>query len=356
MEYHKLPEMSRLLLSILLLNLMLPVLGAAECDNWETKHPEWIFCDDFEDSSSLVRDGRYSEYDNNDGDFTVMNVGLEESLGMRALWQQGEVGAGSILLGFGRNPSGYMNKGIRQNEDFREIYYRMYLKWQKGWQGNPAKLSRATVIARDDWSQAMIAHLWGGSGNRLTLDPVRCVDQSNNVRCSGYNDFGSMDWLGINNGVTPIFSSGYDDKWYCIEHHVKLNDPGQSNGLNEFWIDGSLEARSQNLNFVRSYTDYGINAVLFENYWNDGSPKQQERYFDNIVVSTESIGCDVQPSPQCITGDLNCDGVVNIFDLVLVAQDFGKSNGFDPRADPNSDGKIDIFDLVLVAQNFGSSG
>jgi hypothetical protein len=34
-----------------------------------------------------------------------------------------------------------------------------------------------------------------------------------------------------------------------------------------------------------------INAVFFENYWNAGSPVQQERYFDNLVISTQSIPC-----------------------------------------------------------------
>jgi hypothetical protein len=50
---------------------------------------------------------------------------------------------------------------------------------------------------------------------------------------------------------------------------------------------------------------------------------------------------------------LNCDGLVDIFDLVLVAQNFGLANGFDSRADANGDGAVDIFDLVIVAQNFG---
>jgi len=40
------------------------------------------------------------------------------------------------------------------------------------------------------------------------------------------------------------------------------------------------------LNFLGSYADYGVNAVYFENYWNAGSVASQERYFDNIVVST----------------------------------------------------------------------
>ncbi len=269
-------------------------LGAANpCDNWQALHPEWIFCDDFENSDPLKADGRYFEYVNDAGEFIPMdNVGFNYSRGMRVRWQAGEVTAGNLKLGFGRNPSGYMSQqNIRPTEDFREVYYRMYLKMQDGWQGSPAKLSRATVIAANDWSQAMIAHLWTGSGGRLGMDPVRCVDASSNVKCIGYNDFGNMYWLGFQNGVTPLFSSAYDDQWYCIEAHVRLNDPGQANGVQEFWIDGNLEARVDTFNFVRSYTDYGINAIFFENYWNSGSPQEQERYLDNIVVSTAPIGC-----------------------------------------------------------------
>jgi hypothetical protein len=100
-----------------------------------------------------------------------------------------------------------------------------------------------------------------------------------------------MGWLGHKSGITPIFGPGHDNRGYCIEAHVKLNDPGQSNGIQEFWIDGQLKASRKDLDFVRSYVVYGINAIFFENYWNSGSPTQQERYFDNIVVSTQRIGC-----------------------------------------------------------------
>ena len=265
---------------------------ADECGNWLRLHPEWIFCDDFENNFPLVGQGRYFEHNDKQGDFIPIDgVGLNNSRGMRALWHKGEVSAGNLKLGFGRTPNAYMNKGIKQTEDFREIYYRMYLRMQAGWQGSPAKLSRATIIAVNDWSQAMIAHLWTGSKPYLTVDPVRCVDGHSNVTCVGYNDFGHMEWLGSKTGLTPIFDSDHADKWLCIEAHVRLNDPGESNGIQEFWIDGQLEVRREGLNFVRSYTSYGINAIFFENYWNTGSIKQQERYFDNIVVSTQRIGC-----------------------------------------------------------------
>jgi hypothetical protein len=205
------------------------------------------------------------------------------------------VGAGGMKLGFGRIPNAYMHTGIRPDEDFREIYYRMYLKHQDGWQGSPAKLSRATVFtSADDWSQAMIAHLWSDDDEHLLVDPASCVT-GDTVRCQGYNDFDNLEWLGIQRGTTRIFATENSGVWYCVEAHVLLNDPGQANGVQEFWIDGGLEARAEGLDFVGSYQDYALNAVFFENYWNDGSPVDQERYFDNIVVSTEPIGCLVVP-------------------------------------------------------------
>jgi len=284
----------RIALPLMLLAVAMPApaLAQTECDDWQTLHPDWIFCDDFDEGTSLVRDGRYFEHDDDGGEFVVVDgVGLGGSHGMRTLWQAGEVGAGSLKLGFGRNPSGYMNRDIRPNEDFREVYYRMYLKMQEGWVGNPIKLSRATVIAASDWSQAMIAHVWEGSGEALGIDPVGCVGSDDGVVCVGYNDFAHMDWLGYQSGSTPIFSTGYDGRWYCVEARVRLNDPGLANGIQEFWIDGALEARAEQLDFVRSYTDYALNAIFFENYDNDGSAQEQERYFDNVVVATTRIGC-----------------------------------------------------------------
>jgi len=56
-------------------------------------------------------------------------------------------------------------------------------------------------------------------------------------------------------------------------------------------VNGNLEYNDTGLNFVGSYNAYGINAVFFENYWNTGATATQDQYVDNIVVSTQPIGC-----------------------------------------------------------------
>jgi len=58
----------------------------------------------------------------------------------------------------------------------------------------------------------------------------------------------------------------------------------------------------------------------------------------------------------CIPGDLNCDCVVDILDIMLVASRWHTSVGdddYDPAYDLNDDGKIDIVDIMLVAVHWG---
>ena len=60
-----------------------------------------------------------------------------------------------------------------------------------------------------------------------------------------------------------------------------------------------------------------------------------------------------------VQGDINGDGIVDIFDIVRVAVSFGMTYpnpSWDPNADINNDGTVDIFDLVVVALHFGETG
>jgi hypothetical protein len=263
--------------------------ATSECANYRTAHPEWIWCDDFEQD----RMSGYFEYSNHNGFVPTAGAGLDGSVGMKATYKVGDVNAGGLKLAFGRTPDPYFRPVDDGTKNYRELYWRVYMKNQSGWTGgDAAKFTRAIVFVSGSWAEAMIAHLWGsGSGNALVLDPASGTNTAGTVMTTGYNDFDNMRWLGSKKGATPMFDADHVGKWYCVEAHVKLNDASQSNGIFEFWIDEKLEARTTGLNWLGSYNAYGLNALFFENYWNSGPPVQESRYWDNIVVSTQPIGC-----------------------------------------------------------------
>ena len=58
---------------------------------------------------------------------------------------------------------------------------------------------------------------------------------------------------------------------------------------------------------------------------------------------------------QLATGDVNRDGQVSILDMILIAQQLGKTVPPHSVADVNGDGTISILDIILVAQHLGES-
>lgn len=268
----------------------------------ESPPEAWLWCDDFE----IARDSSYFEYDDGDGSFVrAAEVGVDGSDGMRARFEPGQVAAGSMKLAFGRTPSSYVDPVDEGVANHTEIFWRLYLRFQPGWTGGGGdKLSRATSLVTENWAQSMIAHVWSGNGpsqNYLTLDPASgTLPGAASVVTTAYNDFAHLRWLGMIRGMTPIFEDAGAGKWYCIESRVKLNTPGLLDGAFDLWIDDRPEASGTGLDWRGSFAGYGINAIFLENYWNSGSPRRQERYFDHLVVSTERIGClpTDPPSPE----------------------------------------------------------
>jgi hypothetical protein len=88
-------------------------------------------------------------------------------------------------------------------------------------------------------------------------------------------------------------------------------------------------------------------VVLFRDEWiRRGYPQK-----DAMLAIFAKNGIGKTP----LKGDINGDDVVDILDLVLVAQRFGESGPF-PGVNPDvtGDGIVNIADLVTVASNFGA--
>lgn len=66
----------------------------------------------------------------------------------------------------------------------------------------------------------------------------------------------------------------------------------------------------------------------------------------------------VEPFPIAILGDINWDGAIDLFDLIVVAKSFGTRIGdlnWNEQADLYKDGIIDVFDFVIIGMNFGQT-
>ncbi len=264
----------------------------AEC---ASPQAAWLWCDDFEqDRLGVPPAGGYFEVDDGGGSFTrTAAVGMNGSFGMQGHFGVGQVNAGALHIAFGKTPISYFKQVDAGTAIYREIYWRIWVRNQAGWKGGGHdKLSRGIVFASGAFAEAAVGHVWSSDPpdtNYLALDPASGTDPAGNLVSTGYNS--GLTYLGLVRGATPMFDAAHVGSWYCVEAHMKLNDAGLSNGVFELWINGTLDAQKTGMNWLGSYSAFGINSVYFENYWNDGAPQAEDRFFDNIIVSTQRIGC-----------------------------------------------------------------
>ena len=78
----------------------------------------------------------------------------------------------------------------------------------------------------------------------------------------------------------------------------------------------------------------------------NGSGSCDWAHWADLLITVE------EPEPN---GDVNQDGIVNVLDMIFVAQSFGQKPPSNPRADVNKDGQVNILDLIFVAERLGEN-
>lgn len=253
----------------------------------------WIFCEDFEELGDPA--DVFFDFQDGDGAFGPSYDGGASGLGaMRATYREGVEAAGFFSISFGANPINEAGRtGYAEDESFEEIYWRFRVRTQVGWpNAGPHALSRVSAFAQEDWGQAMVAALTSdGDAVNLLGRGQSCVD-AGNVECTGVDDETELQPLGSLQGFTPVFSGERGGQWQCVEAHVRLNTPGAADGVFEFWVDDTLEATSSSLDWRGDWSAFGLNLLSIENFWLGGAPADLDRWIDDVVISTEPIGCD----------------------------------------------------------------
>jgi hypothetical protein len=253
---------------------------------------------------------------------------------------------------------------------------------------------------------------FSGNGNDGSCTGMICPTFNQNGMFGGafqydgvddYFDSGSDDNLNFADEITMsawVYSDNYDDHMGILTRplifpwffYIARRNP-------RLWVrhpDGNLTSQGSNSNLNDS-TWYHLAAVYDDsqrtvNFYLNGEPDGSGTYPDRMSNTTwrslsvgrcyygtgyqwnglidevavwnrtlssheiESLYNESGPvtcQDFCIDADLNCDTVVDIFDLQRVASDFGKTSGFNyPNSDSNGNGEVDIFDVVFVASRF----
>lgn len=316
-----------------------------ECQNYSVDHPEWVLCEDWE-SGNIRRDIW------NDGDIgTVNNLTAEEIFeGSYALEMTHPAGgSGGWLNSIGNFPDNGYHGPIGNGH--KKLFFRWYVKFSSNWP-DPTT-GQNTKIAGFDIKPEGLTNFWAldkeghrGAGYRpdgettlggsrivngpgaihfYVYHPKMMLDRWSNegtLYCYYYGNsrpvhpdwhyeypltlVGSgdyyCDWsLGEEyanlkrNAPDPYLASEEErtigrDVWRCVEQELKVNDPGMENGYQRLYLDNKLVGEWKGASWSLGSTVPKIAAIQLTASSKDDHGLVYS-YYDNIVLSTERVGC-----------------------------------------------------------------
>ncbi|MBN2191464.1 MAG: hypothetical protein JW751_01505 [Polyangiaceae bacterium] len=82
-------------------------------------------------------------------------------------------------------------------------------------------------------------------------------------------------------------------EWFCFEMMQQANTPGEHDGSMAYWINGTLGHQVDGMMW-RTIPELALNRVGLQHYieTEDAASHSNQVWFDDVVVSTERIGCD----------------------------------------------------------------
>lgn len=177
------------------------------------------------------------------------------------------------------------------------IYFRYYLRLGDDWNqtvqgGKMPGISGTYGVAgwggrksdgRNGWSARGAFHQTIPPGNPLAgLHPIGTYCYHADMQGSYGNH-----WL---------WKTGYrgfleNNRWYCVEQYLKLNTPGEKDGILRAWIDGRPAFEKTDIRF--RLVDRLKIEQIWMNVYHGGtipSPCDQHLFIDNVVVAKRYIG------------------------------------------------------------------
>ncbi len=206
---------------------------------------------------------------------------------LRVRIAEGSTGALNMTYKFKRET------GEEPNEVFSRYYLRLADDWNQALQGGKLPgISGTYGVAgwggrksdgTDGWSARGSFHLTIPRENPLGgLTPIGTYCYHADMK----GQYGNV-WL-WQNGYRGFLKN---NRWYCVEQYLKLNTPGEKDGIIRAWIDGRPAFEKTDIRF--RHTDRLKIEQVWMNVYHGGkkpSPYDQHLYIDNVVIAREYIG------------------------------------------------------------------
>jgi hypothetical protein len=175
------------------------------------------------------------------------------------------------------------------NENMQEIFVRFYFKMETP---NGASIKHLKLFGKqfspEGYANSTFAlsngSLWDigyGNGNGTQNDTQYTI------RYSGphYASDPALEWR---KSTSTLFVA--DNKWHCMEVHMKYNSNDKRDGLYQVWIDGELRLDVANVKNRHNSNSLHFRSVELANYCDVNFTQPFRVWYDNIVISDQYIG------------------------------------------------------------------
>lgn len=254
-------------------------------DKGIAKHPDVIFATDFESSAWKQEWSKLTSSSN------ATLVDAAEANEFKPL--QGRALKATVPKG-GKQALNLLYKFAEKiGQEPEEAYFRYYIRLGENW--NPLTGGKLPGFAGTydaaGWGQRMSngSNGWSARG-RFTShrsDPTGPTPVGSYVYHAGMTKQSGSGW-GWNLGPTGMLEQ---NRWYSVEQFVRMNKPGQSDGVLKAWIDGKLVFEKTDIRY-RDVPDLRIETVWMNVYHGGTKATDQEisLYIDNVVIARKYIG------------------------------------------------------------------
>ena len=177
-------------------------------------------------------------------------------------------------------------------DKLEEVYLRVYSKFNSGY-----------VWPNDDHKIALINITDGQTSQRRYQVGILVNNQGQYfVEHTDIDDWRFYD-MPQNQG-SPV--DVRFDVWEKLKLYVKLNTPGNADGILKLWVNDVLKVSYTNVNITEN-TGYGLNKLILSSYAVDASGSNGFQYFDDWRLSVDDPDGDVALTPPTAPGNLRIE-------------------------------------------------